>query len=77
MSSNSPGAKFHILEFKAGDLDGEDALQHQVERHRGALRQRLIEGDLEGEVDAGAVLGQDGERFHADVVDGYRLRTSV
>ena len=65
------------LDVKAGYLDGDDALQHQVERHGGALRQRLIEGDLDGEGDAGTVLGQDGERLHADVVDGGRLRASV
>ena len=77
MSSNSPGAKAQTLDVEAGDLDGDDALQHQVERHGSTLRQGLVEGDLDGEGDAGAVLDQDGERLHADVVNGGRLRTPI
>ena len=77
VSSNSPGAQAQTLDVEAGDLDGDDALQHQVERHGSTRRQGLVEGDLDGEGDAGAVLGHDGERLHADVVNGGRLRASV
>ena len=77
MSSNSPGAQAQTLDVEAGDLDGDDALQHQVERHGSTSRQRLVEGDLDGEGDAGAVLDQDGERLHTDVVNGGRLRTPI
>merc|ERR1719510_1387666 len=42
-----------------------------------APRKGLIEGDLDGEGDAGAVLNQDGERLHADVVNGGRLGAPI
>ena len=74
---HSPGAQAQAVNVQARDLDGDDSLQHQVERHGGALREGLVEGDLDGEGDAGAVLDQDGERLHADVVNGGRLRTPI
>ena len=77
MSSNSPGAKAQTIDVEAGNLDGDDALQHQVERHGSTHRQGFVEGDLDGEGDTGAVLCQDGERLHADVVNGGRFRASV
>ena len=73
----SPGANVKSLNLKAGDLDGDDALQHQVQGDGGTLRQGLVEGDLDCQGDAGAVLDQDGERLHADVIDGGRLRAAV
>ena len=77
MPPNSPGAKAQTLDVEAGDLDGDDALQHHVERHGSTHRQGFVEGDLDGEGDTGAVLCQDGERLHADVVNGGRFRASV
>ena len=74
---NSPGTKAQAINVEAGNLDGDDALQHQVQGDGGTLRQGLVEGDLDCQGDAGAVLDQDGERLHADVVDGGRLRAAV
>ena len=73
----SPGAKAQAINVEAGNLDGDDALQHQVQGDGGTLRQGLVEGDLDGEGDAGAVLDQDGERLHADVVNGGRLGAPI
>ena len=73
----SPGAKAQAINVEAGNLDGDDALQHQVQGDGGTLRQGLVEGDLDCKGDAGAVLDQNGERLHADVVDGGRLRAAV
>ena len=73
----SPGTKAQAINVEAGNLDGDDALQHQVQGDGGTLRQGLVEGDLDCQGDAGAVLDQDGERLHADFVDGGRLRAAV
>ena len=49
------------LDLEAGDLDGDDALQDQVEVHLGSDGHLLLESDLDLQGDGGAVLDQDWE----------------
>ena len=57
----SPGANVKSLNLKAGDLDGDDALEDQVEVHLGSHGHLLQQADLDLQGDAGTVLHQDGE----------------
>ena len=72
-----PGADVKSLDLQAGDLDGDDALQGELQGHRGSSCHHLVEGDLGGNGDGGAVGDNDGEGLHAEVVDGHGLGAAV
>ena len=65
------------LDVKAGDLDGNEALQYEAEGHLGPHLDDLAEGDLGGNGDQGPILDNDGERLDAEQVKSERLRTVV
>ena len=73
----SPRANVNTIEVKAGDLDGNEALQYEAEGHLGPHLDDLAEGDLGGNGDQRPILDNDWEGFDAEQVKSERLRTVV
>ena len=77
MECFSPRANVDTIKFKAGDLYGDEALQHKVEGDHGPDLHDLVEGDLGGDGDQRPILDNDGERVNAEQVKSERLRTAT
>ena len=73
----SPRANVNTIKVKAGDLDGDEALQHEAEGHHGPHLQDLVEGDLGGDGDQRPILDNDWEGLDTEQVKSERLRTVV
>ena len=65
------------LNLKAGDLDGDEALEDQVEVDHAAHRHFLVESDLDLKGDGGAVLDENWERSHRHHVEGEWFRAAI
>ena len=65
------------LDVKAGDLDGDDALQDKVEVHLGSHGNLLVQGDLDLQGDTGTVLNQDWEWSNGDHVKREWFWTAI
>ena len=73
----SPRANVKSLNLKAGDLDGDDALEDQVEVNLAAHRHFLVQSDLDLKGDGGAVLDENRERSHRYHVEREWLRAAI
>ena len=73
----SPRANVKSLNLKAGDLDGDEALEDQVEVDHAAHRHFLVQSDLDLKGDGGAVLDENWERSHRHHVEGEWFRAAI
>ena len=65
------------LDFKAGDGDGNDSLEDELEVDQGPHGDLLVEGDLHLDGDGLAVGGEDGEGGDLGNVDSARLGAAL